>query len=147
MEYIPVRVSDIVRQVNRAFWPRRNRAIIALTRRFKTADHLWFSFFHESAHRLLHKDRDVLEVDDGGGDLENEADSFAREMLIPAGAYEELTSGKALTMPVIRSVAEQHGLPVDSLIGMLQRDGWLGHGVYRELKRPVDLIMGEESSG
>ena len=121
-----------------AFWPRRNRAIIALTGRFKTADHLWFSFFHESAHLLLHKDRDVLEVDDVGGDLENEADSFAREILIPASAYEDLTSGKALTLPVIRAVAEEHCLPVDSLVGMLQHDGWLGHGAYRELKRPVD---------
>jgi HTH-type transcriptional regulator / antitoxin HigA len=118
-----------------AFWPRRNRAIIALTDRFKTADHLWFSFFHESGHLLLHKDRDVLEVDDVGGDLENEADSFAREMLIPASAYEELTSGKALTMPIIRSVAEEHCLPVDSLVGMLQHHKVLPHQTFREVKR------------
>ena len=129
-----------------AFWPRRNRAIIALTGRFKTADHLWFSFFHEAAHLLLHKDRDVLEVDDGGGDLENEADSFAREMLIPATVYDELTAGDALTLPVIRSVAQENALPIDSLIGMLQHDGWLGHGSYRELKRPVELCRAEVPS-
>lgn len=122
-----------------AFWPRRNRAIIALTGRFKTADHLWFSFFHEAGHLLLHKDRDVLEVDDGRGDLENEADSFAREMLIPAGAYNELTSGKALTLPVIRSVAKEHCLPVDTLIGVLQHDNALPHQAFLKMKRKIML--------
>ena len=95
-----------------AFWPRRNRAIIALTGRFATADHLWFSFFHESAHLLLHRERDVVEIDNGCGDLENEADSFAR----------------------------------DILTGMLQHDGCLGHESYMELKRPVDLSMGNDAS-
>lgn len=130
-----------------AFWPRRNRAIIALTGRFKSADHLWFSFFHEAAHLLLHKDRDVLEVDDGGGDLENEADSFAREILIPASAYRGLTTDGVPMLPAIRSVSEEHGLPVDSLIGMLQHDGYLGHGAHREVKRPVQIPMGGAASG
>lgn len=105
----------------------------------KTADHLWFSFVHESARLLLHRDQDVLDVDDGSGDLENEADSFAREILITASVYQDLAANGAPTLNFMRTIAEEQGPPTDSLIGMLQHDGYLGHGSYRELKRPAAL--------
>lgn len=118
-----------------AFWPRRNKAVLALTMRFKTADHLWFSFFHEAGHILLHRDRQILETPETTGVLEDEADRFAREMLIPLGAYQGLTAETALTEAKIRQTAESNALPLDSLVGMLQHDKVIAHGQFNHLKR------------
>lgn len=118
-----------------AFWPRRNKAILALTMRFKTADHLWFSFFHEAGHILLHRDRSILETPETTGVLEDEADRFAREMLIPADAYRRLTKEMPLTEAKICQTAETHALPADSLVGMLQHDKVIPHGQFNHLKR------------
>ncbi len=37
-----------------ARWLAKDKALIALSLRYKTNDHLWFSFFHEAAHVLKH---------------------------------------------------------------------------------------------
>lgn len=124
-----------------AFWPRKNKAILGLTGRFKTADHLWFSFFHEAGHIMLHRDRNVLEVDGNSGDLEREADHFARAMLLPADAYQELIAKGAPSPAEIERTAVEYALPVDSLIGMLQHDGVLPHTAGREHRRPITISM------
>jgi hypothetical protein len=129
-----------------AFWPRRNKAILALTGRFKTADHLWFSFFHEAGHLLLHRDRMVLETEGNSGDLENEADAFAREVLLPPAEYETLAAKGAPALEDIKQVSDKHGLPVDSLIGMLQHDGVLPFSRHSELKRSVSIGKDESST-
>ncbi len=41
-------------------WLSPGRALIQLSLRYKTDDHLWFTFFHEAAHILLHNKRDVF---------------------------------------------------------------------------------------
>ena len=45
-------------------WLNPNKAIIQLSLRGKTDDHLWFSFFHEAGHILLHGKRDVFIEDE-----------------------------------------------------------------------------------
>ena len=121
-----------------AFWPRRSKAILALTMRFKTADHLLFSFFHEAGHLVRHRQRKtVLETPDTHGDLEREADAFAREVLIPEDAYQKLIEVARPSTERITAAAQEHKLPVDSLIGMLQHDGIIPHGELNAFKRPL----------
>ena len=43
-----------------AWWLNPRKAVIALSARHKTDDHLWFSLFHESAHILLHGKKTVF---------------------------------------------------------------------------------------
>ena len=50
-----------------ARWLSPSKALIQLSDRHKTEDHLWFTFFHEAAHVLLHGKKAVF-MDDGGGD-------------------------------------------------------------------------------
>ncbi|MEX2442613.1 MAG: HigA family addiction module antitoxin [Alkalispirochaeta sp.] len=126
-----------------AFWPRRNKAVLALTMRFKTADHLWFSFFHEVGHILLHRDRQILETPEATGVLEDEADRFAREMLIPPDAYRRLVQDPPLTEAKIVRAAEAHELPADSLVGMMQHDKVIDHGKFNHLKRYLQADEGE----
>lgn len=120
-----------------AFWPRRNKAVLALTMRFKTADHLLFSFFHEAAHLLLHRDRTLLETEVAAGQLEDEADRFARRLLISDDAYRKLVNAGAPSLEEVEETARQQGLAVDSLIGMLQHDGVVRYTSYNGYKRPV----------
>jgi len=72
-----------------ARWLNPNKALIQLSMRHKTDDHLWFSFFHEAAHILLHSKKQIfvdLSKDEDGEniDIEEEADKFASESLIPS---------------------------------------------------------------
>ncbi|MFH0900719.1 MAG: HigA family addiction module antitoxin, partial [Pseudomonadota bacterium] len=41
-------------------WPTPGRALIQLSLRYKTSDQLWFTFFHEAGHIILHGRREVF---------------------------------------------------------------------------------------
>lgn len=67
-------------------WIGADRPVIALSGRGQYEDGLWFNFFHEAGHILLHpKRRSVVhlegEGDDGDG-AETEANKFAAELLL-----------------------------------------------------------------
>lgn len=69
-----------------ARWLNPDKALIQLSVRHKTDDHLWFSFFHEAAHVLLHSKKQIfvdLSNDHEENHIEKEADQFAAETLIP----------------------------------------------------------------
>ncbi|MCK4824988.1 HigA family addiction module antidote protein, partial [bacterium] len=69
-------------------WLSPRKALIQLSLRHKTDDHLWFSFFHEAAHIILHGKKDVfIEGMTADADKENEADVYASNMLIPRHDY------------------------------------------------------------
>ncbi len=70
-------------------WLTPSKALVQLSLRYRTDDHLWFTFFHEIAHVLLHGKKDVwIEGDSPAADdpREAEADRFSRDILIPPGA-------------------------------------------------------------
>jgi len=72
-----------------AQWLSGEKALIQLSLRYKTEDSLWFSFFHEAGHVVLHGRRDVF-VDFLGADedaRETEANQFAASMLIPPADF------------------------------------------------------------
>src|SRR5208337_831900 len=62
-------------------WVSPSNALIQLSLRYKTDDHLWFTFFHEAGHILLHGKRDLFVETDALAKSEKElqADSFARD--------------------------------------------------------------------
>ena len=73
-----------------AYWATKDKAVIALSDRGKDAALIWFAFFHEAAHILLHSKKAVF-MDYAGDksgsasmDIEDEADAFAAEALIPS---------------------------------------------------------------
>src|SRR5690606_27160363 len=46
-------------------WLTSDKALIQLSLRYKSDDHLWFTFFHEAGHILLHGKRDMfIEAED-----------------------------------------------------------------------------------
>ncbi len=50
-------------------WLTPGKALIQLSLRYKSDDQLWFTFFHEAAHVLLHGKRDLF-IEDLGADDE-----------------------------------------------------------------------------
>ncbi len=112
-----------------------DKAVLALSLRHKTDDHLWFTFFHEAFHLILHGKRMLfIESLDGLDDAEErEADRAAADLLIPP----ELAAG-LLGMPwkadLAEQVAERWGIAPGVVVGRLQHDGIWPRNVGNNLK-------------
>ena len=101
-----------------AQWLSDKKALIGLTLRYKTDDQLWFTFFHELAHILLHRRKRAFIVDNAAEDLtdrvidpemqgyEAEANQFAADTLIPPGALSEFLHARTFTNETIYDFAE-----------------------------------------
>jgi len=76
-----------------ARWLSDTHALVGLTIRYKTDDQLWFTFFHELGHILLHRERQSFVIDNAAEDVgdkvvdpemakcEEEANRFAADTL------------------------------------------------------------------
>lgn len=129
-----VRVSGATR------WLAPTKALIQLSLRYKSDDQLWFSFFHEAAHVLLHGKREVFIRDgippEGARDeKEGEADGFAGEMLIPREAWNRLCASRSFSESRILRFAREIGVAPGIIVGRLQHDGRLRFDQLNHLKR------------
>lgn len=109
------------------WWLTSDKALLALSLRHKSNDHLWFSLFHELGHLVKHKKRMRFIEGVGGLDpeLEEEANRFAANQLIPPSAgYAEFARG-TLSATRIRTFAEKVGIAPGIVVGRLQKDGLL----------------------
>jgi addiction module HigA family antidote len=110
-------------------WLIPTKAMIMLSLRYKTDDHLWFTFFHEAAHILLHGKREVfLEDDDEVSEdvraKEEEADRFASDFLIPPEAFRRFhPRGAHISHEDIIEFAQLLGIAPGIVVGRLQHDG------------------------
>jgi addiction module HigA family antidote len=126
-----VRVSGATR------WISPTKALIQLSLRFKSDDQLWFSFFHEAAHVLLHGKRAVF-IEDGKSSKdtkETEANAFAAEMLIPRDAFKRILTSLPLSDLHVRQFAAEIGVAPGIIVGRLQHDHHLPFNQLNHLKR------------
>lgn len=119
-------------------WLTPDKAILQLSLRYRTNDHLWFTFFHEAGHLLLHgKKLLFIEGIDGlGRDLEEEADAFARDWLIPppdARRLARIGTGR-VSKKRVTSFAETIGVAPGVVVGRMQNEGWLPWTHLNDLK-------------
>lgn len=107
-------------------WLAKDKALIQLSLRYKTNDHLWFSFFHEAAHILKHGKRDVfIEAISGTSDdpREKEADQFASDLLIPPAELDRFRDEhRRITAQAVTSFADSLGIAPGIIVGRLQHD-------------------------
>ena len=110
-----------------ARWLSPRKAVIQLTARHRTDDHLWFSFFHEAAHVLLHSKKGVFvdEANGNGAELESEANDWASNTLIPQRAWHRFVVTSPLGALAVRAFAEEQGIAPGIVVGMLQHKGLL----------------------
>lgn len=118
-------------------WLSRDRALIQLSLKFKTDDHLIFTFFHEAGHVLLHGKRRIF-VEFGlrsDNEEEREANAFARDRLIPPEASGRLVYLK--TRSQIQEFARSLGIAAGVVVGRLEHDGLAHPAHFHDLKRKL----------
>lgn len=127
-----------------ARWLNPHKPLIQLSLYGKQNDRFWFTFFHETAHILLHDKKDIF-LDDWDGEAkvpsqqEEEADNWSRDFLIPPQyntALPHLTSKEAVI-----EFANKIGIHPGVVVGRLQHDELIRKDWMNGLK--VSLKFGE----
>ena len=116
-------------------WLTPEKALIMLSLRHKSNDHLWFGFFHEAAHILFHGKRMMfLEINGGMENKhEREANEVAANFLIPKDKAKILCD-----LPTSRSAVEEFadevGVAPGIVVGRMQHEGHLPMSYLNGLK-------------
>ena len=121
-----------------AKWAGKDKVILGMTDRGKTADIFWFSLFHELGHVLQKKvTKTIVDFDTGGlmEAYEEEADRFAKDMLIPPKDYEGFLAGSFFSEQTIGNFAEMVGIHPGIVVGRLQKEGLLPYTHLNQLKK------------
>ncbi|MEM7349287.1 MAG: ImmA/IrrE family metallo-endopeptidase [Acidobacteriota bacterium] len=128
-------------------WLSPRKALIQLSLLDRTDADMWFTFYHEAAHILLHGRKivfveGVVEGKPSRDDVleEIEADQFAGNTLIPAQAIEELRvdcDRRRLTSQQVRRFARREGITPGIVVTRLQRLGWIAPQELNALKNPL----------
>lgn len=119
-------------------WVTPSKALIQLSLRYKSDDHLWFSFFHEAGHILKHGKKEIfiegasLGMHEG---KEDEANRFAADFLIPRPGYNRLIKNSPFSKVKILHFASQLGLAPGIVVGRLQHDKHLPVTHCNDLKK------------
>jgi HTH-type transcriptional regulator/antitoxin HigA len=134
-----VRELPRIRASGATRWLTSDKALIQLDLRHKSNDQLWFSFFHEAGHVLLHGKRQFfVEGLDGTADnLEHAADAFASDVLIPAPAYRDFVQKAVFTSSAILTFAGKQGIAPGIVVGRLQHEHHVPFNALNGLKRKI----------
>jgi Zn-dependent peptidase ImmA (M78 family) len=111
--------------------------MIQISLRGRFEDHFWFTFFHEAGHILLHGKKDIfIERSQGEDEKEREADQFARNFLIPLGAWQSfLAAGNCRSAEDVEAFAAKMDISPAIVVGRLQHEGHLPHSHLNGLRR------------
>ena len=132
-----------------ARWLSDTKALVGLTLRYKTDDQLWFSFFHELGHLLLHKKMRSFVLDNAADNLfdrivdpemekyETEANQFAANTLIPPASLAEFIRRETFSNDDIYDFAEAVGVSPGIVVGRLQYMGILAAYQGNALKQKL----------
>lgn len=137
---VVLRPLDGMRVSGVAFRSTAEKPTIALTARHLTDDHLWFTLFHEIGHLMLHREGgvfvDEFEAGQDSSHLEDEANSFAAQALLPFGTS-ELASSRANgpTMREVARFASRQLIAPGIVVGQLQHRAALRANQLNGLKR------------
>jgi len=121
-----------------------HKPIIQLAGRYRTNDHFWFTFFHESAHIILHGKKDIFLENVEGAQTdeakEKEADTFAENILLSERQLQEIKSVSPLTEDLIHEFARRFRTPAGVIIGRLQHSGVIKFNTGNGCRQKVDLF-------
>ena len=127
-------------------WLTPTKALIQLSVRYKTDDQLWFTFFHEAAHILLHGKKDIfVEFNRTTNPKEQEADRWAADFLIPPAEWRRFRFSGQMKAPDIEAFARRLGIAPSIVVGRLQHDKIIPFVACNNLKRGLRLVPSEPS--
>jgi HTH-type transcriptional regulator/antitoxin HigA len=123
------------------FFAKNDKPVLALSFRYGTNDHFWFSLFHEIGHLLLHS-KTIIFIEDkatANSKEENEADNFAQTALIPAEYRAELLSFRHKDLRKILKFSKKLGVAKGIVVGQLQHAHKVPHNYLNKLKVRYDI--------
>lgn len=111
-----------------ARWLSPYKAMIQLSARYLRDDVLWFTFFHEAGHLLLHGKKSgprdvpatIIDTKDSTGRAEEEANKFAAELLIPPSYEERLR--RISSLDEVQRVAGELQISPGIIVGRLHHE-------------------------
>ena len=107
-----------------------------LSLRYKTNDHLWFAFFHEAAHLLLHGKKMLFLERVGGLDGKNE--ERGRRILLKIFLISPKDASAlpflAHRVAAVTAFAKKIGIAPGIVVGRMQHDGHLPRNYLNKLK-------------
>jgi len=116
--------------------------VIQVSCRYKKEDRFWFTFFHEAGHIVLHGKREVfLEDDERSGEKEEEADSFAENLLVPENEWEQFREAGDYSEPAIRAFARLVRVSPGIIVGRMQHEGIIPFSRLNHLRKSFDLTV------
>ena len=117
-------------------WLTPRKALIQLSARHMSYDHLWFSFFHEAAHILLHSKKAVFVHETQGKltEADIEANQWAANFLVPPSDWEEFTMNFHFSESAVVQFAEEQGISPGIVVGRLQHEEHLPWNRLNHLK-------------
>lgn len=124
-------------------WLTPTKPLIQMSFRYKTNDHFWFTFFHESKHVLQeNKDEIFLEGSadyDPDSPMEQDANQFSANHLIPESSLNRfLAKHSRFTKVAIEQFAAEISIAPGIVVGRLQRDFGLPQDQCNGLKERVE---------
>lgn len=129
-------------------WLRPDKAMIALSLRYKTDDHFWFTFFHEAAHIIKHQKKDVY-IDEAGQmptSQEKDANAYAANLLIRADDYRRFINRRPMSRRQVKEFAQQVAIAPGIVVGRLQHDGIIKFSWLNDLKAKLQLTEANTST-
>lgn len=127
-------------------WLNNKKVILAVNDRRSYADTFWFSLFHEIKHVLQHKTNKLIvsldekELETYDYRLEQEADIFARDTLIPPEKYEDFVSCNLFSETSIKTFASDINIHPGIVVGRLQSDKIIDYTKFHKLKQKYKIV-------
>jgi addiction module HigA family antidote len=128
-------------------WINQDRVVLAMNDRRLNADTFWFSLFHEIKHVLQQKTKTVFvssskqEMKEMDEKLEEEADIFAQNTLIPIRDYRQFNPSKYTSDAEIIAFAKKIGIHPGVVAGRLQHDHIIAPNRCSALKQQYKIVM------
>ena len=124
-------------------WLTPRKALIQMSLRNKWADIFWFTFFHEAGHLLKHRRQrrvviDGLDADTDMEAMEEEADRFARDSLIPPAEWSAFCNERVFTSWHVREFAQSVGVAPFVAVGRLQKEKRIRYNQLTDIKQLYD---------
>ena len=116
-------------------WLTDHKALIQLNLRYRWRDIFWFTLFHEVAHLLHHRsERIIIYGIDKNRQLEDEANQWAADFLIPAAAWAQFRGSGPPKRASIVAFGQELGISPGIVVGRLQRERVLKYTDLTDLK-------------
>ena len=121
----------------------RDTPVIQLSGRYKGYDNLWFNFFHEVGHILLHGKKDIFLENAGvsGQDeaKEKEADAFASQILLSREDEQDFLRNVSFSEDAIIEAAKKYNTHPAILVGRLKHLHVMKYWQGQSLSKHVEI--------